>query len=55
MGGVAQPEPYTAAGAVFLGTWPHGAVTIRSHRSGLVVETFVSRQRFAIREHLTPN
>src|SRR5262249_6840752 len=34
------PEPYTPAGAHFLGTWPHGAVTVRSGASGLEVETF---------------
>jgi competence protein ComEC len=41
-------EPYTAAGALFLGTWPHGAITIRSHASGLVVETFQSGQRIVV-------
>jgi competence protein ComEC len=44
-----NPEPYTAAGAQFLGTWPHGAVTVRSHRTGLVVETFTTGQRIAVR------
>jgi competence protein ComEC len=43
------PEPYTAAGARFLGTWPHGAVTVRSHVSGLVVETFQTGERFVVR------
>ena len=38
-----RPEPYTAAGAVFLGTWAHGAVTVRSTPAGLTVETFRSR------------
>src|SRR5262249_34701522 len=33
-----------------LGTWPHGAVTVRSGRTGLVVETFRTGQRFVIRE-----
>jgi competence protein ComEC len=42
-------EPYKARGARFLGTWPEGAVTLHSHRSGLVVETFVTRQRFIVR------
>jgi hypothetical protein len=36
-------------GARFLGTWPHGAVTVRSHASGLVVETFQSGERFVVR------
>src|SRR5262249_21155062 len=48
-GGRERPEPYTASGAPFLGTWPHGAVTVRSHATGLVVETFVSGERFAVR------
>jgi competence protein ComEC len=43
------PEPYTAVGAQFLGTWPHGAITIRSHSSGLLVETFATGQRFVVR------
>jgi competence protein ComEC len=47
--GVRGPEPYTAVGATFLGTWPHGAVTVRSHRTGLAVETYITRQRFAVR------
>jgi competence protein ComEC len=53
-GGVRGPEPYTATGATFLGTWPHGAVTVRSHRTGLVVETFATRQRFAVRPEGKP-
>jgi competence protein ComEC len=44
-----QPDPYTPTGAHFLATWPHGAVTVRSHRTGLVVETFRTGQRFAVR------
>lgn len=47
-------EPYTAMGAVFLGTWPHGAVTVRSHRSGLVIETFQSGRRFVVRPNRAP-
>jgi competence protein ComEC len=39
------PEPYSERGAHFLGTWPHGAVIIRSGREGLFVETFQTRQR----------
>jgi hypothetical protein len=27
----------------------HGAVTVHSHTSGLVVETFVSRERLVVR------
>jgi competence protein ComEC len=42
-------EPYTAMGAVFLGTWPHGAVTLHSQESGLLVETLATGQRFVVR------
>lgn len=42
-------DVYTARGAQFLGTWPHGAVTILSSRDRLVVETFVTGQRFVVR------
>jgi hypothetical protein len=44
-----RPDPYTPAGGRFLGTWPHGAITVRSHRTGLVVETFATGQRLAAR------
>lgn len=44
-----QQEPYTAAGATFLGTWPHGAVTVRSARGGLVAETYRTGQRIVVR------
>jgi hypothetical protein len=43
------PEPYSSTGARFLGTWPHGAVTIRSHPTGMVVETYREKERFVIR------
>jgi competence protein ComEC len=43
------PEPYSASGARFLGTWPHGAVTVRSHSGGLVVETFITQEQFVVR------
>jgi competence protein ComEC len=46
---IRSPEPYTQTGARFLGTWPHGAVTVRSHSTGIVVETFQSKQRFVVR------
>jgi competence protein ComEC len=42
-------EPFTPQGATFLGTWPHGAVTVRSSAAGLTVETFVTGQRMWIR------
>lgn len=43
-------EPFTPQGATFLGTWPHGAVTVRSSAAGLTVETFVTGQRLVIRK-----
>ena len=43
-------ERYRQAGAQLLDTHRHGAVTIRSHASGLVVETFRTQERFAIRD-----
>ena len=52
-GGV--PEPYTARGARFLSTWADGAITIRSHQTGIVVETFVTRQRFVLRTERSGN
>jgi competence protein ComEC len=42
-------DAYTSRGAQFLSTWDEGAVTIRSHVSGLVVETFRTRQRIVVR------
>jgi competence protein ComEC len=53
-GGPSRSEPYTAAGARFLATWSHGAVTVRSHRTGIVVETFRTGQRFAVRSEGPP-
>ncbi len=44
-----EPDPYVVPGVEYLGTWPHGAITIRSHASGLVVETFVTKKRFVVR------
>lgn len=39
LGGRAKPEPYTAIGATYLGTWPHGAVTVISRPDLLTVDT----------------
>jgi competence protein ComEC len=47
-------EPYSAKGARFLTTWEHGAVTVRSNETGLVVETFRSGERFAVRAEREP-
>src|SRR5438876_3449244 len=43
------PAMYAEHGAQFLSTWPHGAVTFISHTSGLVVETFLTGERFVVR------
>jgi len=45
--GLAQ-EPFSPRGATFLATWRHGAVTLRSQADGLIVETFLTRQRWLI-------
>lgn len=43
-------DAYLSRGAQFLSTWENGAVSVRSHASGLVVETFRTGQRFVVRE-----
>jgi competence protein ComEC len=43
------PDVYASRGAQFLSTWDEGAVTVRSHVSGLVVETFRTGQRIVVR------
>jgi hypothetical protein len=48
------PDVYTASGIASLGTWPHGAVTIRSRHDGLVVETFLTGQRLVLRPGKEP-
>jgi competence protein ComEC len=42
-------EPYSSRGIKFFGTWPHGAITIRSNAHGMLLETFASEQRMVIR------
>jgi hypothetical protein len=42
-------RPYRDVGAHFLPTWPHGAVTVRVHESGIVVETYRTGERIAVR------
>jgi competence protein ComEC len=42
-------EPYSARGIKFFGTWPHGAITVRSNRHGMLLETFASKQRLVVR------
>ena len=41
-------ERYRRVGAQLLDTHQHGAVTIRSHASGLVVETFATKERLVV-------
>jgi competence protein ComEC len=41
-------EPYTAIGAQYLATWPHGAITIREDTRGLVVETYRTGRKFLV-------
>jgi competence protein ComEC len=43
-----KPDPYQASGARFLGTWPHGAVIVRSQDQALVVETFQTGPQFIL-------
>jgi competence protein ComEC len=43
-----KTEPENAAAPPLLGTWPHGAVTIRSRADSLVLEAFVSKQRWKL-------
>jgi competence protein ComEC len=43
------PAIYETGGATYLGTWPHGAVTIISHKTGLVAETFRTHKQFVVR------
>jgi competence protein ComEC len=40
-----RADPYAASGALYLGTWPHGAITVRSSSSQLEVETLRTQQR----------
>jgi competence protein ComEC len=42
------PAVYESRGATYLGTWPHGAVTIISHRTGLVVETYRTKKQIVV-------
>ncbi|HEX4590749.1 MAG TPA: hypothetical protein VH120_12505 [Gemmataceae bacterium] len=43
------PAIYESRGATYFGTWPHGAITIVSHRTGLVAETYRTHKRFVVR------
>jgi competence protein ComEC len=41
-------EPYTAEGARYLGTWPHGAITIHSNQDRFFIETFRTKEHVSI-------
>jgi competence protein ComEC len=44
------PQAYRSPDVIFLSTWAHGAITVRSGRGGLVVETFTTKQRIVVRK-----
>ncbi|MFL5342313.1 MAG: ComEC/Rec2 family competence protein [Gemmataceae bacterium] len=44
------PDPYAEVGSTVWGTWPNGAVILHSHKSGLVAETFKTKQRIVVRQ-----
>jgi competence protein ComEC len=44
-----KEDPYEAKRITRWGTWPHGAITLRSHSSGLVIETYRTGQRLTLR------
>jgi competence protein ComEC len=43
------PAIYESGGATYFGTWPHGAVTIFSHKTGLVADTFRTHRQFVVK------
>jgi competence protein ComEC len=47
-------EVYRQVGARLLGTWPHGAVTVRSSAEGLTVETYRTGLRLLVRRGAAP-
>jgi competence protein ComEC len=49
-GPTARPDPYTAAGIPYWGTWPHGAITIYSGSTSLSAETYRTQERLALRK-----
>jgi competence protein ComEC len=42
-------DVFRKKGVPYWATWPNGAITIRSHTTGLVAETFASGQRMVVR------
>jgi competence protein ComEC len=45
----AANKSYTPGGALYLTTAAQGAVTVRTRRGGMVVETFLTKERFVFR------
>ena len=43
------PNPYEPAGASYLTTWKHGAVTIRKDEGRWIAETHVTKKKFIIK------
>jgi competence protein ComEC len=44
-----QPDPYEQRHIPYLGTWPHGAIAIRSRPGELTVETFRTNERISLK------
>jgi competence protein ComEC len=42
------PDTYTRKNIPYWITWPHGTITLRSHRTGLIAETYRSGQRMVV-------
>jgi competence protein ComEC len=42
-------EVFASRRVPYIATWPEGAVTVRSHQSGLILETFATKKREVIR------
>jgi competence protein ComEC len=42
-------DAYAKRGIPYWATWPNGAITIRSHATGLTAETFATNQRIVVR------
>jgi competence protein ComEC len=46
--GPGREDVYARVGGRLLGTWPHGAVTVRSSAAGLTVETYRTKLRLTL-------
>ncbi len=49
--GAGVADEYAKVGARLLGTWPHGAITVRSSDAGLTAETFRTGVRLLLRRN----